>query len=389
MSSYVSSSENRCYVALESSYGVAAAVTSGNRIPPVSLTATQKTATGQRRDKTGSRTFAGNPPNLRRTTQFNLTTYLSAWADQTQPPVHGALFQAALGGAPQSTEGTALSSASGTTLAFSAAHGLVAGQGVAYGGEIRFVTSVVDADTVQLNAPFSSAVGAGATTTPTTTYSPASELESTTIYDYWSPATAVHRIVAGAAVNQARIVGNGDYQQFEFSGVAADLIDSASFQSAQGGLSAFPAEPTAATGQFTVVPGYLGQAWIGSAPLQFFTLTSAQVTLNNGLDLRNREFGSDLARAISPGLRSVTIDFSVFQMDDEQTQGLYEAARQWSPTSVMLQLGEQQGQLLGVYLQSVSLVVPTFDDSQNRVQWSFQSSQAQGLVNDEVFIAFG
>ena len=112
MSSYVSSSENRCYVALESSYGVAAAVTSGNRIPTVSLTATQKTATGQRRDKTGSRTFAGDPPNLRRTTQFNLTTYLSAWADQTQPPVHGALFQAALGGAPRSTEGTALSSAS-------------------------------------------------------------------------------------------------------------------------------------------------------------------------------------------------------------------------------------------------------------------------------------
>ena len=85
----------------------------------------------------------------------------------------------------------------------------------------------------------------------------------------------------------------------------------------------------------------------------------------------------------------MTIDFSVFQMDDEQTQGLYEAARQWSPTSVMLQLGEQPGQLLGVYLKSVSLVVPSFDDSQNRVQWKFQSSQAQGLVNDEVFLAFG
>jgi hypothetical protein len=76
-------------------------------------------------------------------------------------------------------------------------------------------------------------------------------------------------------------------------------------------------------------------------------------------------------------------------MDDEQTQGLYEAARQWSPTSVMLQLGEQQGQLLGIYLPSVSLVVPSFDDSQNRVQWRFQSSQARGLVNDEVFVAFG
>jgi hypothetical protein len=37
----------------------------------------------------------------------------------------------------------------------------------------------------------------------------------------------------------------------------------------------------------------------------------------------------------------------------------------------------------------VSLAVPSFDDSQNRMQWRFQSSQAQGLVNDEVFVAFG
>jgi hypothetical protein len=389
MSSYVSTSENRCYVALESSYGAAASVSSGNRIPPVSLTASQKTEKGQRKDKTGSRTFTGDPPGLRRTTQFNLRTYLSAWADQTQPPAHGPLFQAALGGAPQSSAGGPLSSASGTTLTFAAAHGLASGQAVSYGGEIRFVVAVVNANTVQLNAPFSSAVGAGAAAGPTMTYSPDTELTSATIYDYWSPATAVQRIVAGAALNQAQVIANGDYQEFQFSGVAADLIDSASFAATQGGLSAFPAEPAAAAAQYTVVPGYLGQVWMGAAPLQYFTLTSAQVTLNNGLDLRNREFGSDLARAIAPGPRSVSVDFSVFEMDDSQTQALYQAARQWSPMSVMLQLGEQQGQLFGVYMASVALEVPCFDDSQNRLQWRFQSCQAQGLVNNEVFVAFG
>jgi hypothetical protein len=389
MSSYVSTSENRCYVALEASYGAAASVSSGNRIPPVSLTVTQKTQRGQRKDKTGSRTFTGDPPDLRRTTQFNLRTYLSAWSDQTQPPAHGPLFQAALGGVPQTSGGAALSSASGTTLVFAAAHGLVTGQAVSYGGEMRFVAVVVNADTVQLNAPFSSAVGSGATTGPTVTYSPTTELPSATIYDYWSPGTAVQRIVCGAAVNQAQITANGDYQEFEFSGVAADLIDSSSFEATQGGLSAFPVEPAAAAGTYTVVPGYLGQVWMGAAPQQFFTLTSAQITLGNGLDLRNHEFGSDLARAIAPGLRSVSITFSVFEMDDAQTQGLYQAARQWSPMSVMLQLGEQRGQLLGVYLQSVALEVPGFDDSENRLQWRFQSCLAQGLVDNEVFVAFG
>ena len=85
----------------------------------------------------------------------------------------------------------------------------------------------------------------------------------------------------------------------------------------------------------------------------------------------------------------MSVDFSVFQQDDQQTQQLYQAARQRSPMSVMLQLGEQQGQLLGVYLKSVALEVPGFDDSQTRLQWRFQSCQAQGLVNDEVFVAFG
>jgi hypothetical protein len=387
--SYVSSSENRCYVAIETSYGVAATVGISNRIPPVSLTATQKTERGQRRDKTGSRTFTGDPPNLRRTVQFGLRTYLSSWADQTQLPAHGPLFQAALGGAPQVSAGGALSSLSGTTAAFSAAHGLSVGQAVSYGGEIRFVTDVVDANTVQLNAPFSSAGGAGAATSPTVTYAPDTELPSATIYDYWSPATAVQRVVPGVAVNQAQIIANGDYQEFEFSGMAADVVDSSSYQAGQAGLSAFPGEPAAAAGLYTVVPGHLGEVWLGATATQFFTLTAAQVTLQNGLDMRNHEFGAQLPLAIAPGARSVAIDFSVFQLDDAQTPALYQAARQRAPMSVMLQLGEQQGQLFGVYLKSVSLEVPSFDDSETRLQWRFQSCRAQGLVNDEVFVAFG
>ena len=389
MPSYVSSLENRCYVALETSYGIAAGVSRLNRVPVVSLTATQNTEKGQRRDKTGSRTFNGDAPGLRRSTLFDLRTYMSAWADQTQPPAHGALVQATLGGDPQTSAGGPLSSASGATLVFASAHGLSPGQAVSYGGEVRFVAGIIDANAVQLNAPFSSASGPTGVTGPTVTYAPGTELASVSLYDYWSPATAVQRIVAGAAVNQARIIANGDYQEFRVSGIAADLIDSSSFVEAQAGLSAFPAEPVTAGGQCTVLPGHLGQVWMGAVPAQFFTLTSVQITVGNDVDLRNREFGSNLARAIAPGSRSVSLDFSVFQRDDSQTQQLYQAARQRSPMSVMLQLGEQQGQLLGVYFKSVALEVPGFDDSQRRLQWRFQSCRAQGLVNDEVFVAVG
>jgi hypothetical protein len=93
-------------------------------------------------------------------------------------------------------------------------------------------------------------------------------------------------------------------------------------------------------------------------------------------------------RSISPGKRKVTASFDLFSKDDEKTAGLYQAARQQSPISVMFQLGEAEGQLTGVYLKSVVPEVPEFDDSENRLQWRFQESRAQGTVDDEISVAF-
>jgi hypothetical protein len=33
--------------------------------------------------------------------------------------------------------------------------------------------------------------------------------------------------------------------------------------------------------------------------------------------------------------------------------------------------------------------VPEFDDGENRLQWKFSGSQAQGIGNDEICVAFG
>jgi len=55
----------------------------------------------------------------------------------------------------------------------------------------------------------------------------------------------------------------------------------------------------------------------------------------------------------------------------------------------MLQLGQQAGQLTGIYLKSVMLETPEFDDSEVRQQWTFKSCRAQGIADDEISIAFG
>ena len=120
-----------------------------------------------------------------------------------------------------------------------------------------------------------------------------------------------------------------------------------------------------------------------------YTLTAAQLTLENNIALRLQEFGSDFPRCITAGARAVTLNFSLFEQDDAQTPGLYQAARQRSPIGVMLQLGEQTGQLFGIYMPAMVPEVPEFDDSETRLQWKFPNSRAQGTVDDELYIAFG
>ncbi len=390
MSCYLSSNNERLYVALETAYGQVPAITAQSRVPLINLGAKQIPVTTGRKDKTGSRTFPGLPNRIRRTTSFQLSTLMTEWTDQTTAPTQGPLFQAALGATPLLyTGGTVASVTSQTEIQFSAAHGLTPGQAITSGGEIRFVAAVANTTTVFINAPFANTPTSGAAVGATMTYSPASDLGSVSLYDFWDPSTAVQRIVNGAGIDKMQVKVNGDFQEFDFSGPSQDLLDSSSFTSGQGGLTAYPTEPTQTGFDYTIVPGNLGQVWMGSSPNRFYTITTAELTLENNIAQRLHEFGSDFPLCITAGGREVTLNFSLFEKDDTQTQGLYQAARQRSPIGVMVQLGEQAEQLFGVYMPAMVPEVPEFDDSETRLQWKFTNSRAQGTVNDELYIAFG
>jgi hypothetical protein len=390
MGSYVSSNANRFYTALESAYGVVPTISASNRIPALKLTVQNQLEVTQRKDKTGSRTFVGLPSGGRRRTNFGLQTYLTSW-QQATGPAYGPLFQAALGGAPLQYGGGTVSSANNTgQLAFTGPHGLTPGQAISSGGDVRFVTTIVDTETVQLNAPLTVIPGAGAAVGPTVTYTPANALPSVSIFDYWDPSTAVQRLLSGAAVDQMNILVNGDFHEFQFQGMAQDVLDSTSFVA--GGpeqLQIFPAEPDPVGFDYTIVPGNLGEAWLGTSPTQFFTITSASIQLKNSLDTRMNEFGSSLPQAIAPGPRTVSATFSLYGLTDSATQGLYYAARQQSPVTIMFQLGQTAGLTFAVNMNSVIPQVPEFDDSSNRLQWKFRASRAQGTINNEISVAFG
>lgn len=389
MSCYVSSNDNRFYTALETSYGAAATITGANRFPAVHLSAKQQTERVRRHDKTGSRTFPGLPNQLRRHSAFGVQTYLTAWANQSAEPSYGPLFSAVMGSRGAQFAGGTVAAVSGLTFTFTNPHGLSAGQAVSLGGELRFVVAVISATSVQLNAPFTGAVGAGSTMTPTMTYSLTPDLPSATIYDYWSPSTLVQRMLIGAAVDRMRVSVNHDFHQFEFAGLAKDILDSASFQSGQGGLAQYPAEPASTGFDYTIVPGHLGEVWLGTPASRFYTVTEAELNLKNNIDLRAQEFGLDSPACFLAAQREVELSFELFEQDNTVTKALYQAARQRSPIPVMFQLGNQAGQMFGFYMNAVVPEVPEFDDREPRLQWKFSGSRAQGSVNDELYIAFG
>ena len=389
MANYISSNANRFYAALESTYGQAAPITPANRLAANKLSGHQSVELVKRHNKTGTRTYLGQSSLARRRTTYEVRSYLALW-DGLNPPSQGPLFQAALGGTPTTfTGGTILASINPLQLQTQAPHGLTTGSGVSLAGEIRFVTAVLNETTFVINAPFTRTPQMNDLIAPAITYRLGSTLSSLTLYDYWDPNSAVSRMLVGGAVNHLELRVNGDYHEFLFTGPAADLLDSTTPLSGSAGITSFPIEPPVGNFDSSGVPGHLGQAWFGAPSAQCFTLTDARIAVQNGLELRNREFGATLPRAVVPGPRQVSTSFSLLAQDDQQTKALYSFAKQRQPLPLMLQLGVQQGRLMGVYLPAVIPEIPEFDDGEVRLQWKFNDSLAQGSFDDELVIAFG
>lgn len=389
MACYISSNDNRFYAALEQQFGTVTAVTAADRFPGVSLRATQSNVLPKRRDKTGTRTWQGIMGMPRRRTRFTLETYLVSRENAGEAPGYGPMIRAALGGEPRASAPLQVASASGTSITTATNHGLGEGMAVTFGGEIRAVAAVADAQTIVVAAPFTTTPGAGSMLGATVSFGPAKQLPSVSLYDYWSPEASVQRLLRGTAVDKMEIRVNGDFHEIGFEGIAADLLDSASFESGQGGLTQFPAEPTVSELIYSPVPGHLGQAWVGLGPSRFHTVTSAQITVDNNLETRRNEFGMIDPRCLVAGEREVSVEFELYSRDDASFNELYQAARQRSPVSCFIQLGEVEGELCGVYVKSFVPEVPEFIDDENRLRWRFKASRAQGTAEDEIYVVFG
>jgi hypothetical protein len=387
MANYIWSDANRFYVALENTYGTPALIAASNRFAAFSLECHQSLELTKRRDKTGARTYLGSSSTASRRSSFAVSAHLTSWDDNTQPG-YGPLVQAAMGAAPEFVQGLVVAGVNGIQVQTQAPNNLSKGSVISNGAELRFVVGLQDSSTFSINAPFLTPPGMGAVLAPTIGYGLATQLPSLSLYDYWDPANAVSRLITGASVDRFQIDVKADVHELIFSGPAADVLDSCSAVFGVSGIGSFPLEPAVSVFDYSIVAGQLGQVWLGSPLNQVFTLTEAAVEINNNLLVRNQEFRSSYPMAIVPGPREVVANFTLFAQADIETRSLYAAAKSRTPVSALLQLGQQQGQMMAVYVPNVVPELPLFGDSEAYLLWDFKNNLAQGVSNDEAYIAF-
>lgn len=388
MACYISTRNSRYYASLESEFGRVAAPAAAQRFSGVWLDVMQEWEEPRRRDKTGTRTFQGVAGRLRKHTAFTLTTYLYAREAPTAPPRCGALVECALGSAPRVTpDGLAVVQVQGMLARFATAHGLEPGDAITFGGDLRFVTACPDPLTAWLSAPLTGT--AGTTAGGAVSYRPAAKLPSASLYEYWTPASAVQRILRGCVVDELELELNGDFHELRFRGAAAGLIDSASFEPGDGGLTSFPAEPEVQPLMELPVPGHLGRIWIGADGAELGTVASARIRIRNHVEMRWRDFGLLAPRCAAAGDREVLIDLEIYSSDNEVCEAIHASADRREPLALMVQMGEAPGAMCGIHVANFVPSPPEFLDGEERLRWRLRGCRAQGFRDDEIYLAFG
>lgn len=387
MGCYINSTNERLYGALEAEFGTAASLTAQDRLSFRSLKLKEETIRAARRDKTGSRTRFAPHPEIRTENSFDLLCYFPGRDPSNPVDAMTNLVESALGGERKTVTGLVVSATSATPpgLTFAAPHGLSIGQGLRFGGQLRFVKEVPNALTVLLSAPFDNGIQAGSALGVSATLYPGEQPRPITLGNYWTPGAGLDRVLAGSVIDEVEISLNSDFHGARFRGITREVVSASSFMAGSTGLSQFPAEPIASDQATLLVPGHIGRLFLGGVEFYLLSLT---FRLRNGVDARVREFGLNVTPCYSADLREVSVQFGLYASTKEAVAGLHSIARQRQETDLSIQLGNRAGQLAGIHIPRFIPEIPEIADAESRVVMSYPASLAYGVVNDELSIAF-
>jgi len=224
------------------------------------------------------------------------------------------------------------------------------------------------------------AFGAAATASAgvSVTYNLANAAPSLTIFDFNRPATVSQRAIMGAIVSRMKADIGQDFAALEFSGEGKWAIDTDQFSTAdttaKSGLTTFPTEPTTPTSVGSAVAGYKGTITLDGQT--YTTFRTGSIELAVARELPKDGWSSDYPIAPANGLRTVRLDFSLYDDDSANLQAFKGKAFSNTPVNITLAIGTSAGNIWTWNLKNVLVAKPAYDYSQTRRGVNFNGCTA-------------
>jgi hypothetical protein len=217
----------------------------------------------------------------------------------------------------------------------------------------------------------------------------ANPIPSFSLWDFRTPSTLQQRVVLGAVVSEATFTLGQNVATWSASGTGVWALDSNNYSTQgtvqQGGLSAFPVEPTTPVTNGNAAVGFTGVATFDGNVIA--EMQTATVRVRTGNSVVNDTFGSYYPVLAEGAMRSIGLAFTIYDNDGTGIANIKTKANTQTPITVSLQIGTISGNIWTLTLKNVQVQPPAYDDSRNRFICSFPESLAHAssiLVRDEL-----
>lgn len=214
---------------------------------------------------------------------------------------------------------------------------------------------------------------------------------SLAIYNFWKPSTASQQVALGSIVQTGRFSLGGDVAEIDLSGQSRWVLDTDQFSTAdvtaKGGLTAFPAEPSAPVTNGTQAVGFTGLVTLDGNT--YGTLRTANVTINANRDLPNDVYNNYYGVEPGQDVREVLCDLNIYDDDSANLSSLKVKGINKTPVTLSFQVGTNAGNKWTFTMNNVLLGTPQTDDGGRRKAITFNGCRAHATSStskDEIVL---
>jgi hypothetical protein len=361
----------------------------------------------ERPDKTGTRSME-QMTGGRKIGRWSIEMSVAGNGTAGVAPDCDPILQAAFGQTAAVGSGTAtIATATDTTpivVNCSGAHGIASGAfeivnvaGVAVETNANGAWLAYASSTTALTLCGSVATGNGAGSGGTMsrvklTYTFLDGVNQFTLWSFRTPADLDQRVGNNCLVQEMTFNLNQDVATWQANGDCFWVLRSDYMSQADnyqlGSLTTYPTEPSAPVTNGTIIPGFTGRfvAWQSVASSSaaafaanawtFTTIRNVSIRIGTANMMVRDTFGSFYSTTVEADVRTITVNFSIYDDDEPQTQQLKAWGDNKTPVDFVINLGTVPGNTWIQYMKNVYLATSVMGDGQLRFDATYADSRA-------------